>query len=182
MFIVKKEYLTIPNALTFTRLVGAIVLIFIKPMTLPFLVIYSIAGFTDAIDGYVARKLHQESEFGSKLDSVSDLTFYAVMLIKTFPFLYSGLPKKIWIFVGAVILFRLFMYIVNAVVKKEILTSHSYLNKASGLLIFGLPYLIGTAYLEPYSWSIVGVVYVAAIYEFTYSLYHAYLKNRIKGD
>ncbi|MBR3228562.1 MAG: CDP-alcohol phosphatidyltransferase family protein [Erysipelotrichaceae bacterium] len=178
----KKEYFTIPNLLTLARLVGAIVLIFIKPMSVPFLVIYTLAGLTDAFDGYAARKLNQESEFGSKLDSVSDLTFYAVMLLKVFPILYAKLPKRIWIFVLAVIVFRLFMYIINAVIRKEMLTSHSYLNKASGLLIFCLPYLIPTTYLEPYSWSIVGVVIVAAIYEFTYSLYHAYLKNHFKGN
>ena len=166
----KKEYITIPNAITFTRLVGAILLIFLKPLGSVFLVIYSISGFTDAIDGFVARKMGGETDFGSKLDSVADLTFYTVMMLKILPFLVAELPGIIWYCVGAILIFRVFIYVVNAFKDRKFLTSHSYLNKASGLMMFALPYFIKTKYLEPYAWMVVGITGVAAIYEFTYSL------------
>ena len=166
----KKEYITIPNIITSIRLVGALILIFLKPLSTPYIVVYSISGLSDAIDGFVARKMHSVSEFGSKLDSVADLSFFTVMMIKILPFLISGLPGSIWNYVTAIVLFRICIYVINAVRKKNLLSSHSYLNKASGLMLFVLPYLIDTEYLEPFSWMLVGVTGLAAVYEFTYSI------------
>ena len=172
-----KKYISIPNCLTAARLLGAVIMMFISAMTPLFLVVYAISGLTDAVDGYAARKLGGETEFGSKLDSVSDLAFYSVMLIKTFPFLYAELPHLIWWFVLSVMAFRLLIYIVNAAVKKELLSSHSYLNKASGFMLFCLPFIVGSDFLTPYSWMLVGVCWVAAFWEVTYSIYHAHFKK-----
>ena len=167
---IKKEYITLPNIITFMRLVGGIVLIFLKPLSLPFVIVYSLSGFTDAIDGYVARKTGQESDFGSKLDSVADLVFYTVMMLKMLPTLIERLPLTIWYLVGAILIFRIMIYMINAIKHRKFLSSHSYLNKASGLMMFALPYFAFTDYLEPYSWMLAGITAVAAIYEFTYSL------------
>lgn len=52
-----------------------------------FLVIYTFAGLTDVLDGWIARKTGSASEFGARLDSVSDLLFYGVILIRFFPVL-----------------------------------------------------------------------------------------------
>ena len=175
----KKEYLNLPNCITALRLLAAIVLVFIEAMTMPFLIIYTIGGLTDAIDGFLARKMGLTSDFGSKLDSVADLSFFAVMLIKIFPFLFKQLPVIIWYFVAGIIVFRIVMYVMNAILGGEMLTSHTYLNKASGAMLFCLPYFVGWQFLEYYSWAIIGIVYVAGIYEFTFSLYHRYLKERI---
>ena len=61
-----------------------------------FYVVYTFGGLTDAVDGTVARKLKLESEFGAKLDSVADLLFYAVMLLKLLPHLIRLLPAWLW--------------------------------------------------------------------------------------
>ena len=175
----KKEYLNLPNCITALRLVASIALIFIEPMSTAFIVIYTIGGLTDAIDGFLARKMGLVSDFGSKLDSVADLSFYAVMLIKIFPLLFKQLPVIIWYFVAGIIVFRIIMYVMNAILGGEMLTSHHYLNKASGAMLFCLPYFVGWQFLEYYSWAIIGIVYVAGIYEFTYSLYYRYLKDKI---
>ena len=45
-----------PNALSFFRVASAISLLFIKPFSLPFWIIYSFAGASDVLDGYLARK------------------------------------------------------------------------------------------------------------------------------
>ena len=165
-----KKYVTIPNVITFLRLVGAIIMIFLEPLSTPFMIVYTVSGFTDTIDGYVARKMGGETDFGSKLDSVADLTFYTVMMLKLLPILVKLLPKSIWYCVGIILAFRIFVYVANAVKKRKFLSSHSYLNKASGLMLFAMPYFIKTKYLEPYAWMVIGITGVAAIYEFTYSL------------
>lgn len=169
----KKEYITLPNIVTSIRLLGGIILIFVAPLTTVYFVIYTIAGITDVIDGYLARKYHQVSEFGSKLDSVADLIFYAAMMVKILPFLIDQLPSSIWNYVGAILILRLLMYIINAVRKKSFLSSHSYLNKASGAMLFVLPYLVGKKYLESFSWMLIGVTGLAAIWELTYSIIKA---------
>jgi len=170
MCMIKKEYITIPNTLTFSRLIGSIVLIFLKPMSASFLIVYSLAGLTDAFDGYLARKMKLESEFGSKLDSVSDLSFYTIMMIKILPILFVRLNVVIWNWVFGVVFFRILTYICNAIKHKGFLSSHTFLNKATGLGVFGIPYITFTNILEPFCWMVVGIALVAAIYEFMYSL------------
>ena len=63
----------IPNTVTVLRIIGTIVLVPLHTSTDIFLFIYIFTGFSDVLDGYLARKLNAESELGSKLDSVADL-------------------------------------------------------------------------------------------------------------
>lgn len=64
------------NIITLIRIGLAISLLFIKKYSLLFLIVYSICGFTDILDGYIARKTKTESNLGAKLDTVSDLLFF----------------------------------------------------------------------------------------------------------
>ena len=48
------------------------------------MILYFICGFTDILDGYIARKTKTESNFGTKLDTISDLLFFIVMFIIMF--------------------------------------------------------------------------------------------------
>ena len=86
---------------------ASLMLWMISPRTLLFFIIYSIAGITDVLDGWVARKYGLASSFGAKLDSVADLLFYGTMLIRFFPILYEELPKVIWYVVAGILLIRL---------------------------------------------------------------------------
>lgn len=78
--------LTIPNLLTLLR-IALIPLLFIMffssiqyamPITA---VIFILAGVTDWLDGYLARKLNQTSAFGAFLDPVADKLIVAVALV-----------------------------------------------------------------------------------------------------
>jgi len=44
-------------------------------------IIFTIAGITDALDGYVARKYNQQSRFGAFLDPVADKLIVATTLV-----------------------------------------------------------------------------------------------------
>ena len=74
------------NLITSIRLVGAISLIFIETLSKTYFIVYIISGLSDALDGLVARSLKITSKLGSKLDSISDLIFFGVTLIKEFPY------------------------------------------------------------------------------------------------
>lgn len=43
------------------------------------MVLYSLCGVTDVLDGFLARKLHTESKAGEWLDSFADLFFRLLM-------------------------------------------------------------------------------------------------------
>lgn len=176
----KKEYITIPNIVTSLRLLGALIILFLKPFSLSFFIIYFIAGFTDCIDGFLARKLNSVSEFGSKLDSVCDLTFYSALAIKIMPRLLELLPNYIWYFVLVVVIIRIIIYSFGAFKHKQLVSNHTYLNKTTNVLIYFLPLVISFNCLEPYAWILLGISMVAAIEEFLKVIFQKDLNNQYK--
>ena len=78
--------LNLPNILTWLR-IGMIPL-FIAVFYLPYpwayplsALLFALAGVTDFADGYLARKLKQESRFGAFLDPVADKLIVAAALV-----------------------------------------------------------------------------------------------------
>lgn len=136
-----RKRITVPNCITASRILGAIFLIFTVPFSMPFYIVYTICGFSDAIDGLVARAMKSESEFGAKSDSVADLVFYSVLLAKIFPFLWNNLPKGIWIAVAAIILTRIGAYLAACIKYKKFASIHTYANKLTGFSLYLVPYL-----------------------------------------
>jgi cardiolipin synthase len=77
---------TLPNALTILRiaLVPVFVVCFILPgetARLTAFIVFCIAGLSDALDGFAARKLHSSSEFGRMLDPIADKILVGVALM-----------------------------------------------------------------------------------------------------
>ncbi|MEC9386682.1 MAG: CDP-diacylglycerol--glycerol-3-phosphate 3-phosphatidyltransferase, partial [Pseudomonadota bacterium] len=77
--------MNLPNILTMSRIVmiPVFVVIFYLPMQWSYLVsaiIFALAGLTDWLDGYLARKLNQSTPFGAFLDPVADKLMVAVAL------------------------------------------------------------------------------------------------------
>jgi CDP-diacylglycerol--glycerol-3-phosphate 3-phosphatidyltransferase len=69
------------NLLSAFRLIAAPFLLILAWMQQPelFLVLLAITLLSDAIDGFVARRMHATSELGTRLDSWGDLVTYLVM-------------------------------------------------------------------------------------------------------
>ena len=84
-----KQIFNIPNCITILRIIGTASLIFITPLSVPFFIIYTVSGISDVLDGTIARLTKNETTFGKRLDSIADLAFYAVMLIKIFPIFFE---------------------------------------------------------------------------------------------
>lgn len=134
----------IPNMVTLIRIGAAISLFFIEPMSVAYLIVWGVCGFSDAVDGFLARKLHAESKFGSILDSFSDLFFYTVMVITLWNHILRtiGIPGLITAGVG--LLFQLIGYIICAIKFHAFSALHTYANKILGVYFYLFPFaLIG---------------------------------------
>lgn len=98
----------LPNGLTIARvaLVPAFVAAFYWPgdfgLWLAF-VLFVLAGATDAVDGFVARKLDAESEFGKMLDPIADKMMVSAALLML---VAAGIVKGIHLVPALVILCR----------------------------------------------------------------------------
>ena len=156
------------NIITSTRILGTLCLIFLTPLTLPFFVVYIWCGLSDVLDGFVARKLKIISSFGSKLDSVSDLLFYTVMMLKIWTFLQERLPQYIWILIYTVVGIRFLCYLYVGLKDHRFTSRHTILNKINGGLMFLLPFAVKTPYLIPYSLLILLVAYISTFNEVWY--------------
>ena len=155
----------LPNVISGIRILATAALLFIQPLSTAFITIYTFAGITDVLDGTIARRYGTTSELGAKLDSVADLLFYLVMLIRIFPVMWVTLPKKIWIIVGAILIVRGAAYLTAAIKYHRFASMHTYLNKASGLMVFGIPYFIILPVATPYCFSVCAVAMTASFEE-----------------
>ena len=147
----------IPNLITLIRIIGAVILIFLEPLSVSFLIVYAVCGASDALDGFAARKLHVTSVLGSLLDSLSDLVFYTVMAIKIFPVLVDLLEIYHWLILAVPFVFHMLGYLICAIKFKKFSAIHTYANKAMSFGIFFYPFfLIGGIYWLYTSYMIVG--------------------------
>ena len=87
-----KKY--IANLLTTFRIIGSVFLLFLPINSLSFSTMYLMCGFSDMIDGTVARMTHSSSAFGAKLDSIADILFAGVSFLKFLPVI--TLPGWMW--------------------------------------------------------------------------------------
>ena len=115
------------------------------------------------IDGAVARRTKSANEFGARLDTVSDFVFLSVALIKFLPHLH--IPVWLWIWIGIIALIKLGNVVWGFIRTKNLISSHTVLNKVSGLLLFLLPVTISFVDLTYTLPVVCTVATVAAIHE-----------------
>ncbi len=135
-----KGIASVANIITCIRIVCSVAILFCPALSIPFYVLYLIAGFTDMIDGTVARKMGTVSDFGAKLDSVADFIFVAACLIKLIPLLNFDRCIYIWIVIIALI--KVINIASGFVMEQKLVVVHSIMNKVTGGLLFVFPLTI----------------------------------------
>ena len=115
------------------------------------------------IDGTVARKMGSASDFGARLDAVSDFVFMAVALIRFAPHL--DIPVWLWVWIGMIATVKLIGAVWRFVRTGELTFPHTVLNKVTGLLLFLLPMTISFVDLMFTLPVVCTVATVAAIHE-----------------
>jgi CDP-diacylglycerol--glycerol-3-phosphate 3-phosphatidyltransferase len=147
------------NLITAIRILCSVALLFCAALSPWFYVLYITAGVSDMVDGWVARKTNTVSEFGSKLDTVADIIFVMVCLVKLLPVLH--LPVWIYVWVGLIAGGKVFNIVYGYVVRRQFLADHSILNKVTGALLFLLPLTLSVIDVK-YSATVVCLVATTA--------------------
>ena len=145
----------IANILTGCRILGSVLLLFPPPFSPAFYITYLFCGFSDMIDGTVARGTNSISRFGSRLDTVADLLFAAAAMIRWLSAIH--IPGWLWIWGAVVAAIKISNIILAYVSKHAFLSLHTRMNKAAGLLLFLWPLTIPFMELK-YTGIVVGSV------------------------
>lgn len=161
----------IANIVSLSRVVGAAVLFCMNSISKPFLTVYVLCGFTDLIDGPIARKTNSSSELGASLDTIGDVLTYLALtkiLIKQ-----KLVPWWIlaWI-LSAGVLFGICAFVSKHRFKKLYLP-HTWLGKIFGGSVFVLP--IAMQFMPGEAWMSV-ICSIATIHAF--ELFYVQLKSK----
>ena len=129
------------NLITSCRILFSLLLLFFPALSPGFYGLYLAAGLSDMLDGFVARRTNSASPLGAKLDSMADVVFLSVCLIRLLPVL--ALPVWLWVWVGLIALLRLVNVVSGFVRRKKLVLLHTRANKLTGALLFLLPLSLG---------------------------------------
>jgi cardiolipin synthase len=138
--------LTISNIITLSRLVMLPFIVYFLVMRQVYIAfsIMLLSLLSDAVDGFLARKLHQESEAGKFLDPLCDKISLIVILITLF--LIGSIP--LWGLI--IIILRDVLILIGSLVlitKKAMIFKSNFVGKITGF-IFGAVILAYTINLK----------------------------------
>lgn len=167
----------IPNCISFIRIVLSLILFSIKPLSVAFYVIYIICGFSDMIDGFIARKTGTTSILGAKLDSIADMIMVVVLLVVLFPIINPSKKIIIWAIVIGII--RLTSMGVARIKYKTFASIHTYGNKISGLILFLFPMFLSFIHTDVLMYVICVLASISAIEELIIQLISSELQVNI---
>ena len=156
----------IANILTGCRILGSILLLFFPVFSIGFYITYILCGFSDMIDGTIARKTNTATQFGSQLDTIADFLFVAASLFRLLPAIH--IPRWLRIWGGVIAAIKISNIPWGYVSKKQFISLHTVMNKITGLLLFLLPPAL--QFIESrYSFAVVCIIAtIAAIQELCY--------------
>ena len=153
----------IANITTGCRIFGSALLLFFPVFSVQFYILYLFCGFTDMVDGTIARKTNSTSNFGSRFDTVADFVFVAVSLIKILPAIQ--LPKFLWIWLSVIAIIKFSNIMMGIIYKKKLISLHTIMNKITGILLFLLPLTLHFIELKYSSVVVCSIATFSAIQE-----------------
>ena len=151
------------NSITGIRILLSVALLFCPALSPAFYALYIAAGITDMIDGTVARKTGTVSAFGSRIDTIADIVFVAVCLMKLLPVLHVPVWLSIWIAVIACI--KAANFAAGFIRQRAFISVHSEINKITGGLLFVFPLTIAFIDLKYSAAVVCTVATTAAVHE-----------------
>ena len=153
----------IPNYISISRIIMVIALLIPKTFSETFYIIYIYCGLSDILDGFLARKYKITSEFGAKIDSLADMIFVFVSILKIIPVI--EIPIAIYIWITIIILIKVFNIICGYKYYKKLTLLHTSANKITGLILFVNPLIMGVIDIKILEILICGIATFSAIQE-----------------
>jgi len=135
--------LTIPNAISFARLIGVPVFLYLflaTDATVAAVVVLAVGGSSDWVDGYLARRLNQVSRLGELMDPLADRLYILATLIA-----FTVRSVVTWQFTAALLLRDAMMIVCLLVMRRHNFGPPAvhYLGKtATFILLFAFPVLL----------------------------------------
>ncbi len=151
------------NIISCIRIVLSVALLFCPALSPAFYALYMAAGFSDMIDGAVARKTGSVSELGSRLDTIADIVFTVVSLIKLLPVLDA--PGWLYPWISVIAIIKLLNIAIGAIRQKAFVAVHSEMNKVTGCLLFIFPLTLAFIDLKYSAAVVCAAATAAAFYE-----------------
>lgn len=182
--------LTIPNLLSFMRMV--LIPVFASLLYYGYakwaLAVFVIAGASDAIDGFIARRFKQESELGTIIDPIADkLLMTVAFIILTLPHVMQPvrhLPIPFWVTAGVIGRDVLIITIAGAI---HIMTGFrgfrpSWLGKLSTLVQVIAVTLILVAAVTGYSFYLPTTYFIVALLAFASGVHYIFQVARLMKE
>ncbi len=130
----KRSYYVI-NGITVYRMAASVVLLLCIILGLPviFKWLLAVSFFTDAIDGYLARKYKVASTFGAKIDSIGDdltilMAVIGVIVMK------GAFIKEHYLLIGTMVVLYVAQTVMAFIRYGKISSFHTYLAKIAAVL------------------------------------------------
>ena len=156
----------IANIITGCRILCCFLLLAFDAFSTGFYITYILCGFSDMIDGSIARKTNTISEFGTKFDIIADMIFVATSMIKLLPTIH--VPKWLLVWIVAIGVVKIFNFALEYIYNKKFISLHTKMNKIAGLLLFFLPLTFSYIELKYSSLAVCSIATVSAIQEGVY--------------
>jgi len=162
----------------------ALSLIFIEPLSPMCIVIFLIAGFSDMIDGPIARRIENaSSELGAELDSIADMLLVIVTVVFVLPHfdLWSWLMVCFYAALG----FKLASAIPGLIKHRKVFFLHTLSNKLLALILFigAILYFIfgGVTFVNAYFLFMIVSVFIITTEEMVVISMLDYPNKNIRG-
>ncbi len=161
-----KEFIrkNIANFFSIIRIIGALYLLLTdvgNEFSTKFLILYAIFCSTDAIDGFLARRLKTSSVLGVTLDTIGDgligFTPVKVLVIQKL------IPGWFLIFLGVTVAVFVAAAIVCQVKFKKFSFPHTYFGKLNGVCVASSPFLFHIVPLNILFIIVGGVFFFAGV-------------------
>lgn len=162
------------NHISVSRIILSLILLVIDPHSFVFCIIYIYCGLSDMLDGFIAKKTKSESKPGARLDSIADLVFVVVAMIKILPIL--NLTSGIIVWAILIALIKIINIVYSYTHHKIIALPHTTANKITGFVLFIAPFVIANT--NPlFEVIICSIATFAAIQEWYYIYYRNSLSD-----
>ena len=169
----------VANGISILRILISLSLLFVDLFSWGFVLIYLLCGISDILDGYIARRTKTQSIFGAKLDTAADIIMFAVIMYIFIPVITLSNTLIIWLLI--ILSIRIISIIIVYFKYKMFAILHTFSNKITGLLLFFIPIVIGSALENFIIYFVCIIASVSAIEELVINILSKKMEVNIKN-